>query len=103
MVAALLLDGGFTRPDVNKSLRLSGSQPVIPDFRWPEQHLVVEADGVAWHGNMLAREDDAERQAWLEDHGEHVIRVTWRQAVLQPGQTIRRVRNHGAPRAREGT
>jgi very-short-patch-repair endonuclease len=41
---------------------------VIPDFRWPAQRLVVEADGAAWHDDRLVREDDAERQALLEAH-----------------------------------
>ena len=46
-----------------------------PDFRWPEQRLVIEADGAAWHDNQLAREDDAERQALLKAAGERVLRV----------------------------
>ena len=59
---------------------LSGRR-IVPDFRWPAQRLVVEADGAAWHDHRIAREDDAERQALLEDHGERVLRVTWEQAV----------------------
>jgi very-short-patch-repair endonuclease len=70
---------------------------VIPDLRWPEQHLVVEADGAARHGNELARADDAERQALLEAHGEQVLRVTWEQAVARPCETLRRMRQAGAP------
>ena len=61
---------------MNEALRRTGRR-VVPDFRWPEQRLVVEADGAAWHDNQLAREDDAERQALLEAHGERVLRVTW--------------------------
>ncbi len=57
-----------------------GGRRVMPDFRWPEQRLVVEADGAAYHDNQLAREDDAERQALLEAAGERVLRVTWEQA-----------------------
>jgi very-short-patch-repair endonuclease len=70
---------------------------VIPDFRWPEQKLIVEADGAAWHDNALARADDAERQALLEADGERIVRVTWHQAVTQPHQTIARLRGAGAP------
>lgn len=97
-VLALFLDGGLERPDVNEPLHLSG-RTVYPDFRWPDQRLVVEADGAAWHDNLLARENDAERQAALEAHGERVLRVTWDQAVLHPDQTLQRVLNHGAPLA----
>jgi hypothetical protein len=76
VVLDLIVDGGFARPDVNEPLLLAGRR-VIPDFRWPDQHVVVEADGGAWHDNAIARQDDAERQALLEAHGERVVRVSW--------------------------
>jgi very-short-patch-repair endonuclease len=46
----------------------------------------------AWHDNPTAREDDAERQELLERHGERVLRVTWKQAVMRPAETLVRVR-----------
>ena len=61
----LILAGGFQHPDVNRPLTIDGRR-VIPDFRWPTQRLVIEADGAEWHDNPIAREDDAERQAILE-------------------------------------
>jgi hypothetical protein len=91
VVLGLILDGGLPKPDVNVPLSLAG-RTVIPDFRWPERRLVVEADGAAWHDHRLAREDDAERQALLEAHGERVMRVSWDDAVSRPGQTLRRLR-----------
>jgi very-short-patch-repair endonuclease len=72
---------------------------VVPDFRWPDERLVVEADGRAWHDNEIAREDDAERQALLEAHGESVVRVTWNQAIANASQTLARLRSAGAPPA----
>jgi very-short-patch-repair endonuclease len=98
VVLDLMLRGGLAHPDVNVALRLAGRR-VVPDFRWPAQHLVVEADGAAWHDHRLAREDDAERQALLEAHGERVVRVTWQQAVATPGRTLARLRAAGAPAA----
>jgi hypothetical protein len=95
-VLDLLLRGGLTRPEVNQPLTLSGRR-LKPDFRWPAQRLVIEADGAAWHDNKIAREDDAERQALLEAHGERVLRVTWEQAIRRPGETLMRVRAAGAP------
>lgn len=98
-VAALAAEQwGVAHPDVNVAMRLAGRR-VVPDFRWPEQGLVVEADGAAWHDNQLARKDDAERQALLEAHGERVVRVTWDQTIARPGQTLARIRAAGAPRA----
>ncbi len=95
-VLDLLLRGGFAQPDVNAPLWIEGRR-VVPDFRWPEQRLVVEADGSAWHEHKLAREDDGERQALLEAHGDRVLRVTWDQAVARGAQTLARIRAAGAP------
>jgi very-short-patch-repair endonuclease len=98
VVLDLILGGGFEHPDVNRPLILDGRR-VVPDFRWAEQRLVVEADGAAWHDNPVAREDDAERQALLEAHGDRVLRVTWEQAVARPTQTLSRIGSAGAPPA----
>jgi very-short-patch-repair endonuclease len=70
---------------------------VIPDFRWPEQRLTIEADGAEWHDDRLTREDDAKRQALLEAHGERVLRITWQQTIAQRRQTLERIRAAGAP------
>ncbi len=96
VVHDVIVAGGFEPPDVNKPITIQGRR-VVPDFRWPEQRIVVEADGSQWHDHKLAREDDAERQALLEASGEHVIRVRWDQAVMKPGQTQARFAVAGAP------
>jgi hypothetical protein len=96
IVLELLLRAGFAHPDVNKPIVVADRR-VIPDFRWPEQRLILEADGAAWHDDPAAREADTERQAFLEAHGERVIRVTWAQAVARRAETVARVRAAGAP------
>lgn len=95
----LVLAAGFEHPDVNKRIRVGGRW-LEPDLRWPEQRLVVEADGGRWHDNPVARADDAERQAHLEAHGERVLRVSWEQATARAGDTIRRLHAAGAPTRR---
>jgi hypothetical protein len=102
VVLDLILRGGLAHPDVNVPLHMRGRR-VIPDFRWPGSRLVVEADGATWHENALARADDADRQALLEAHGERVVRVTWNQALTQPGQTLARLRAAGAPPVAESS
>jgi very-short-patch-repair endonuclease len=92
----LIVDAGFVRPDVNRPLSLSGRR-VIPDFRWREQRLVVEADSRRWHDNPIARADDAERQALLEAHGERIVRVTWAQAITEPKRAVACIEAAGAP------
>jgi hypothetical protein len=95
----LVIEGGFTAPDVNVPLHLDGRR-VVPDLRWPQQRLVVEADGAQWHDTPQARIDDAERQALLEAHGERVVRVTWIQATAHRAQTRQRIEAAGAPTPR---
>ena len=95
-VLELILKAGFQHPDVNQPLHINGHK-LIPDFRWPDQHLVIEADSTEWHDDRLTREDDAERQAILEAHGERVVRVTWGQAISRRRQTVERFRAAGAP------
>jgi very-short-patch-repair endonuclease len=97
----LLTAAGLTPPHVNVPMHLDGRR-VIPDFRWPDHHLIVEADSAQWHDTPQARADDAERQALLEAHGQRVIRVTWQQATAHAAQTVRRIYNAGpgiGPRA----
>ena len=93
VVLDLLLVAGFEHPDVNRPLVLSGRR-IVPDFRWPRQQLVLEADGVGWHD----RDHDAHRQALLQAHGERVLRVTWAEAVRNPRAVVARVAAAGAPR-----
>ena len=97
VVYDLILDGGFEPPDVNVPLRLEG-RTVIPDFRWPKQRVVVEADGARWHDNALRRAEDLERQALLERHGETVVRVRWDEATTRPAAARKRFADAGAPR-----
>jgi len=95
-VLDLVLEAGFRHPDVNVPLTIAGRR-IVPDFRWPAQRLIIEADGAAWHDNRLAREDDAGRQALLEAHGERVLRLTWAQAITRGAETVARIRAAGAP------
>jgi Protein of unknown function (DUF559) len=83
VVLDLLLSAGFEHPEVNEPIEIAGRR-VIPDFRWPDQRLIVEADGVGWHDRHL----DAERQRVLEAHGERVVRITWHQATIDRAATI---------------
>jgi hypothetical protein len=89
-IVLALLDG-LPRPEVNQPLHIDG-RTYYPDYRWPDHRLILEADGNQFHGHLLARADDAARQAVLEAHGERVLRVTWHQATQQPQRTAARVR-----------
>lgn len=88
LVLQLLQDAGFETPRINEPL----PNGYVPDFRWPEHHVILEADGLAWHDDPVSRHLDAERQARLESEGERVLRVTYAQITQQPEQTIERLR-----------
>lgn len=49
------------------------------DFLWPNQRLIIEADGYETHGIHAAFEADRARDAQLKLLGYDVIRFTWRQ------------------------
>jgi very-short-patch-repair endonuclease len=95
-VLDLILRSGLTHPLVNEPLFIAGRR-IVPDFRWPEQRLVIEADG-PHHDDPFERAADKERQAILEAHGDRVLRVTWEQVIARPGVTLKRFVAAGAPR-----
>jgi very-short-patch-repair endonuclease len=87
IVLAVLLQAGLPIPDVNqRHLRY------FPDFRWPAQRVLLEADSTQFHDQMLARADDFRRQRVLEEHGDTVLRTTWTEITTRPGKMIARVR-----------
>jgi very-short-patch-repair endonuclease len=58
------------------------------DLVWPEQRLVVEVDGFAFHGSRTAFERDRRRDAELLAMGYRVVRFTWRQLTREPEAVI---------------
>jgi hypothetical protein len=91
LVLDLIEQAGLPAPQVNQPL----PNGLIPDFRWPDLHLILEADGQAWHDDPISRQDDGQRQAQLEREGERVLRVTYAQLTTQPHETIERLRQAG--------
>ncbi|HEX6584820.1 MAG TPA: DUF559 domain-containing protein [Thermoleophilaceae bacterium] len=76
---AFLLRAGLPLPQTNQ--RVEGYEV---DCVWPEQRLIVELDGHAFHSPTHAFEDDRARDRRLEAAGWRVIRVTWRQLHEEP-------------------
>ncbi|HEY2636832.1 MAG TPA: DUF559 domain-containing protein [Solirubrobacteraceae bacterium] len=66
--------------------------PYEVDFLFPDQGVVVEADGHRYHDNALARADDRRKEAALLALGYVVVRVTWRDVVQWPERTVARLR-----------
>jgi very-short-patch-repair endonuclease len=69
-----------------------GGGTIVPDYLWRDRQLAIEADSVTWHEHKLVRENDADKQAILEPHGFRVLRITGEQTLLDPRQTLERIR-----------
>jgi Transcriptional regulator, AbiEi antitoxin/Protein of unknown function (DUF559) len=91
LVLDLIERAGLPMPEVNRPL----ANGLIPDFRWPDRRIILEADGAAWHDDPVARGEDAARQATLEALGERVVRVTYAQALNDPEKTVQRLKAAG--------
>lgn len=70
---------GIPRPRTNA--RVAGFEV---DALWPDQRLVVEVDGYAFHRGRRAFERDRHKSATLATSGFRVLRFTWRQITETP-------------------
>jgi hypothetical protein len=77
--AALCKGRQLPLPTVNA--RLLGFEV---DALWPEQRLVVELDGYAYHRHRAAFERDRARDAALQAAGYRVVRFTYRRLEREP-------------------
>ncbi|MFP5219502.1 MAG: endonuclease domain-containing protein [Actinomycetes bacterium] len=62
------------------------------DFAWPEQLLVVEADGRRWHDPADARDADRRRDNGCARLGWRVLRFTWAEVVHEPQRVVAELR-----------
>jgi Protein of unknown function (DUF559) len=70
------------------------------DALWPEQRLIVELDGYAFHRTRASFEHDRTRDATLQLAGYRVLRVTHRRLEAEPAAVAGTVRSLLALEAR---
>jgi very-short-patch-repair endonuclease len=58
------------------------------DFVWPDERVVVEVDGFAFHSTRTAFERDRARDRALQAAGYVVLRFTWRQLIDEPEAVV---------------
>ena len=58
---------------------------------WREHGLIVEFDGIEFHGDERSFQADRARDAYLLTVGYRVMRITWEQLVDEPEVVIARV------------
>ncbi len=62
------------------------------DFAWPEQRLVVEVDGFAFHADRRSYRADRRRGNALVQAGWSVLRFSWEDVVQHPEYVVQCVR-----------
>jgi very-short-patch-repair endonuclease len=88
---------GFTRSEAERILRRLLRAANLPmarfndrvagyevDAVWPQQRVIVEVDGFAYHGHRGQFERDHKKDLALRAAGYRVIRVSWRQLTNEP-------------------
>ncbi len=84
----------FDLPTPEVQVSLGGAQNFIGrvDVYFRDAKLVIELDGAAFHGGLLDRKADAERDACLSAAGFRVARFTWNDVVGHPGYVADRLK-----------
>jgi very-short-patch-repair endonuclease len=103
-LAALAAGGGLTRSEAERRMRALVRAAALPDPKtnarvdrlevdllWPDQKVIVEVDGYAFHAGRHSFERDRERDAILTSRGYVVVRVTWRQLLTRRDAVIARI------------
>jgi hypothetical protein len=90
---ALIRANGLPIPTCNQRIACGdGSLSIEVDLLWPEQRVVVETDGRAFHDNPMAFERDRKRDRELQLSGYRVVRFTYRQIEEEPDAVISAIR-----------
>lgn len=79
---ALEVPGLSVRPQVNITLPAGEIWVDLADERL---RIVIEADSFTFHGTPAALVKDARRYNWLTVDGWRVLRITWQDALNEPG------------------
>lgn len=54
------------------------------DFAIPQVRLVIECDGIYWHGSSIQQAKDRNKDNWLTSHAWHILRLTEEQIKNDP-------------------
>lgn len=88
---SLLRRAGLPLP-VQQHPVFAGAQLVARvDFAYPNQRVIIEADGYRYHSSRRAWQHDAHRHTELSLLGWRVLRFTWEDLKLRPGWVRARV------------
>lgn len=87
--AVALVLAGSSLPAPERQLVVRAGELVCRlDFAWPQQRVVLEADGVGWHSAPAAVLHDRVRQNALTVRGWRFVRATWWDVRDRPSQLV---------------
>lgn len=90
----LLVQAGLAPPETQLVVRgRDGRVLGRVDFAWPEQRLVVEVDGYAFHADREHYRQDRRRTNGLVLAGWTVLRFSWEDVVCRPDAVVAAVRS----------
>lgn len=102
MVLELCRRADLPRPKVNEPLACRPGVWHTVDFFWPQQRVILEADGHRYHRTRRAVERDRGREMDLVIAGNRVLRTTWLQVERAPRRVAEMVRAALAAAGRDG-
>ena len=88
----LLHLAGLPAPETQLGIRGPAGWIGRVDFGWPEQRLVVETDGFAFHADRASYRVDRRRGNALVLAGWRVLRFSWEDVVHAPDTVVADVR-----------
>lgn len=94
---AALLDGGVGGFEVEYPLPWSTNRRF--DVAFPTSCLAIEWDSIRWHTQKRVFQSDRERDRVAAEHGWCVLRFTWDDVTVNPGQVVETIKTVLATRA----
>jgi hypothetical protein len=91
-VLRLLEDADLPTPMLQYVVREGNLFVARPDFAYPDQLVAIEAEGFRYHGHRQAFDGDRARGNELEARGWHVLRITSKHLMEDPGGVVAWVR-----------
>lgn len=82
-VLELIRGAGLPVPERQRTVIVGGRLRRV-DFRYPGARVIVEADGYAYHSNVIAFEKDRQRRNSLITAGYEVLQWTWKALEERP-------------------
>ena len=89
-LVARLREAGITGWRANHCVQV-GLRRYFVDVAFPEARLALEVDGRAYHSDARSFQRDRRRQNDLVAAGWTVLRFTWEDIVLRPGEVLARI------------